>query len=571
MLLVMASGMPFLAFSLGSAWATFLTNKQNAEAQALASARSLAWAVEGEVRSRIAILGVLSRSRALAAGDLVTFRSQAEAAVEWQVPGSNILLLRPDGQQLMNTALPPDAPLPARQYLENHRRVLATGRAAASDVFTGVVLRRAVVAIDVPVRGPGGEITHILSMNPTLDAFDELIRRTRPDPGRFISILDRTGRRVARVPSAPDLIGQPATPYFLQASAGRSEGTMQATAPEGQVLLVAYSRLPETGWTVAVGIPIAELTGPAWRSALTSLAVGLGLLALGLILARRLARSVTEPIAALQRIAAAPDAGGAAAGPTGLPEADEVANALRAETRRRNAAMGSLIDSERRLRLVVAELNHRAKNALFTVQSLAMQTARGGAGRDPERFLSDFTARLQSLARAHDLLVAFHWEPAALDAVLRAGLVPWLRDGQAGAQPPRIAIECDCIGPPPAVATGQAQALVLAMHELATNATKHGALSVPEGWVEVCCRGADGGHGVAVIWREHGGPPVPSPPARRGFGSRLLEQGLAHDLGPGASVTLDFNPNGVQATIRFTPRTHQAVDPEAGSPKQSAL
>ena len=176
---------------------------------------------------------------------------------------------------------------------------------------------------------------------------------------------------------------------------------------------------------------------------MTSLAVGLPFLAAGLGLAQLVARGITRPIVSLLGLAAAADHGdvdGPAVPALGLPEADRLATALLAEARRRRAALAALLDGERRLRLVVAELNHRAKNALATVQALALQTARSEGG-DPARFTETFTARLQTLGRAHDLLARLAWEGAALGAILRAGLAPWL-DAAGSVAPPRILL-CD--------------------------------------------------------------------------------------------------------------------------------
>ncbi len=208
---------------------------------------------------------------------------------------------------------------------------------------------------------------------------------------------------------------------------------------------------------------------------------------------------------------------------------------LRDRTEQREAA--------RQRELLLAELNHRAKNLLATVQSLAAQTLKG-VGGDPGRFARQFTARLQTLARAHDLLCASDWGPAEVDVVARAALAPWL-DGLQGSQV-MLSGERFLIGP------RQAQALVLALHELATNATKHGALSQPGD--SVALNFGLGADGTGMIdWVERNGPPVIGPPARRGFGTRLLECGLAQDLGPGATVTLQFPPGGLRAAIRFAP------------------
>jgi two-component sensor histidine kinase len=116
------------------------------------------------------------------------------------------------------------------------------------------------------------------------------------------------------------------------------------------------------------------------------------------------------------------------------------------------------------------------------------------------------------------------------------------------------------------VSPRQAQALVLAFHELATNATKYGALSVPGGRVEILCQaGADGT--MTIHWAEAGGPPVAKPLDRRGFGTRLLERGLAIDLGLGSAVELRFEPGGLRATIGFAPSQGAALAhrPSAGS------
>jgi two-component sensor histidine kinase len=182
-----------------------------------------------------------------------------------------------------------------------------------------------------------------------------------------------------------------------------------------------------------------------------------------------------------------------------------------------------------------------------------MQTARGGAAGDPGQFLQAFTARLQSLARAHDLLTAVAWEGAALDAVVRAGLAPWIGErGDDGRS--RFVLHAPTGTPVPQVPPGQVQALVMALHELAVNAVKHGALSVPDGHVEVTCGADPAGLTAALEWREVGGPPVPGAPVRRGFGTRLLERALARDLGPGARVVLRFEADGLRAIISFAPR-----------------
>jgi PAS domain S-box-containing protein len=200
------------------------------------------------------------------------------------------------------------------------------------------------------------------------------------------------------------------------------------------------------------------------------------------------------------------------------------------------------VEAERSRDLVARELHHRVKNLLATVQALAAQTLRSGS-RDPEQFAAAFTARLRAMARVQDLLTVEDWRDAELAAVLRAALSPWL--GAGG----RIALAGEGQA---RVSAKQAQALVLALHELATNAGKHGALSAPEGRVILCWRAGRQGE-VALDWTERGGPPVAGTPSRRGLGSRLM-QALPRELGGGATVALRYEPEGVNASMRFSAR-----------------
>jgi PAS domain S-box-containing protein len=196
--------------------------------------------------------------------------------------------------------------------------------------------------------------------------------------------------------------------------------------------------------------------------------------------------------------------------------------------------------------LVAREMSHRLKNALATVAALADQTLRRTSD-DPARFVKDFTGRLRALGRAHDLLSADAWQGGAdLADVIRAALAPW-PSGAIDLSPRPEATS-------PSVGPQQAQALVLALHELATNAAKYGALSRPEGRIAIRWT-VGAGQAITVEWVETGGPAVsPSVPKRRGFGSDLLLRALPRQLGPGATVSVTCEPTGAQAVIRFTPR-----------------
>jgi PAS domain S-box-containing protein len=194
---------------------------------------------------------------------------------------------------------------------------------------------------------------------------------------------------------------------------------------------------------------------------------------------------------------------------------------------------------EERRSLLLRELDHRIKNTLATVQSLVAQTLRHAPTLDD--FRGAFDARLTALARSHALLSSGGWQGVKLQEVVERTLEAYAVGG-AG----RVSVA----GPPILLKPSTAVTLNLALHELATNAGKYGALSVPDGCVEVIWTVDElDDHEVPLIritWRERGGPPVQAP-QRRGFGSRLLEQALPHEFA--GEVVLDFAPEGVECRL----------------------
>jgi len=186
-----------------------------------------------------------------------------------------------------------------------------------------------------------------------------------------------------------------------------------------------------------------------------------------------------------------------------------------------------------RQKLMIDELNHRVKNTLATVQSIAMQTAR--SHEDPRSFAETFQSRILSLSHTHDLLTRSHWEGADLREVLEHettahGLHRLTLNG------PNVALD-------PAMAVS----LGMIFHELATNAAKYGALSAGEGRVLVDWSVANlSDPHLTITWRETGGPMVATPD-RRGFGSRLIERNVRHDLA--GTVQLHYLNNGFTAEI----------------------
>jgi two-component sensor histidine kinase len=194
------------------------------------------------------------------------------------------------------------------------------------------------------------------------------------------------------------------------------------------------------------------------------------------------------------------------------------------------AALARSEDAGVRQDLVARELQHRMGNLLAVVQAIARQTFRLA---DPES-RDTFSARLRALAAAQKLLIDSETRITSIREVVMEGLAPHCSEGDRA----RIS------GPEVALDGLRAHALTLALHELATNAAKYGALSVARGWIEVTWTDAEG-H-LDFSWREHDGPPV-NTPARRGFGSMLVSRNLASAFG--GEVDLAFNAGGVTCRL----------------------
>jgi two-component sensor histidine kinase len=188
---------------------------------------------------------------------------------------------------------------------------------------------------------------------------------------------------------------------------------------------------------------------------------------------------------------------------------------------------------------MVAELNHRVKNILAIVQSVAAQTVRSSGSL--ENFADAFTGRLKAMATAHDILTHTRWLGVGLSELLAAVLAPYRSpDGT------RISI----LGPVVLLPAQAVMPLSMVIHELTTNAAKYGALSTRRGNIEITWQASGSGtnRSVELVWQERGGPKVEVGPTT-GFGTRLINHVIGHDLD--GNTKAYFDPAGVCWTIRF--------------------
>lgn len=192
---------------------------------------------------------------------------------------------------------------------------------------------------------------------------------------------------------------------------------------------------------------------------------------------------------------------------------------------------------EQHLRLLMRELTHRSKNLLAVIQAMARQTARHS--ENVQEFIERFGARLHALAGSHDLLVQESWQRASISELISS---------QLGHYSDLVGTQIIVHGPKVYMNPDAAQNLGMALHEMATNAVKYGALSVPTGQVSINWdwKGRNADRVLRLTWKEKGGPTV-TPPTSRGFGSQVIERNLTRALG--AEVKLDYAPQGFKAEM----------------------
>jgi PAS domain S-box-containing protein len=186
--------------------------------------------------------------------------------------------------------------------------------------------------------------------------------------------------------------------------------------------------------------------------------------------------------------------------------------------------------------LLINELNHRVKNTLATVQSIARQTLR--SAHSPQQAQEDLESRLLALSRTHDVLTRENWERAGLPDIVAQAIAPYLSRGEQ---------RFEAHGPQVILTPQQALSIAMALQELVTNAVKYGSLSNETGTVTIewSTTHSDKGLYLHLVWKESGGPPV-QPLTRRGFGTRLIERSLARELE--GQLQLDFLPTGLICT-----------------------
>lgn len=488
------------------------------ESELVQTASSLAELIDHDIERQITILRTLATMPSLAKGDWPTFYNSAKAAVG---PNAYVILIDKSGRQLVNTFVPYGEAPAVTGDPETLRRILESKEPVISDLFVSLATKRPVYNVSIPITPNGGNVRYVLSLGQLTDDFVSVLQSQSRGPEWVTSFIDRQGTVLARSRDHGRFSGKPHASFAVD-SKGNGNQVRRTTSLDGEDVLQAVIRSKTTGWFVTASVPVhmaeASLRQSAWFwSALAGLSFVLALSGawlFGRLMARPIQASM-EAAAALGREEAI------SALNSNLTEANAVVAA-------QQRASEELTKRAAHQRLLLHELSHRVKNILAVVQSLVHRTLSHGRSLSEARDI--LSERLLALGRAHDVLMRTEWSGGSLREIVHTETAPFSN---------RVTVD----GPEIAVKGAMVQTFALTLHELATNATKHGSLASDHGTVAVSWLTADvdGAKRFKFRWHEHGGASV-KPPLRKGFGTTLLEGAIATERG--VRPTLSFLASG---------------------------
>jgi diguanylate cyclase (GGDEF)-like protein/PAS domain S-box-containing protein len=327
--LVLACLLPGVIGSSAVLYVSYQSERDQLQGDTIQTARALGQAVDAELMKAQAAAQALATSGHLVSKDFLAFYVQASNLLQQTQIGNNVVLSDATGQQLLNTIRPFSSPLSRHGNPAQLRRVFSTGKPVISDIYIGGVLRRPIMAIDVPVFKDDGAVAYDLSVGIFPERLVRIPLAQHLPSGWVVAIIDTQGVIASRNLAASSFVGKKATPLLLRRMAEVPEGIVETNSLEGIPISAVFSRSPATKWTVAIGIPTQQFTAQLRHRFLMLVAAVVTLLLAGVFTASLFAGRIARSIRALIAPATALGSGAPVTVPhIPLKEAAEVGSAI---------------------------------------------------------------------------------------------------------------------------------------------------------------------------------------------------------------------------------------------------
>ncbi|WP_244495497.1 MULTISPECIES: sensor histidine kinase [unclassified Ensifer] len=488
-----------------------------------ASTGSVTRIVERDIEGMLTTLKVLSTSQEIEDGNMEAFYRRAATALA--ETDSYLIVIDRKHNQRLNTRVPFGAQLSKASDTGSVERAFTNnGAPLVSNVFFGQTAGKWVFNVYLPAKLATGE-EYLLTLTQNAENMAKAVNRDTLSPGWNAALVDGAGKVII----SSDAAVKAGEPFFLDKVPAISIG-VRNIKENGTKYRVATEFSVVTGWRIIAWAPSATVDAPAVWSFLW-LSLG-GILFAGIAIAGSLAiaRLLSQGVKLVAQDARRLGAGERIESrPHMISEVEQVSAALA----RAAAARGK---AENEIRFLMREVAHRSKNQLTVIQSMLNQSVY--SAESASDFADSFRKRIAGLARSTDLMITNAAQGVDFRELAQNQLQPFTPD-----DPKRVIFS----GPALRLDTQIAQTLGMALHELATNATKYGALANTTGVVKLSWSLED--EGIAIRWREEGADLAdkPSDPIRKGFGTLVLERMLGMALN--AALERVMHADGIEWRI----------------------
>lgn len=498
------------------------------ERQTLRSAQSIARAVEPVIDGMTTTVNLLASTEELANGDLKTFHRRSQFAL--RETGQFVILVDEAGNQLLNTRVEYGAPLGTISNSDGFNSALESRRPVVSSFFMGKTSGKWVFNVLKPLVVSATSDARVLVTTMNADDLASAVAELPLPEGWTAAIIDGNGNTL--VPESPSSIKMTAPDFLPNRIDAEDLSSLPFVThfddPEEQIL--AYAPIRGTPWNAVISGPFASAQASilkTWRILITGTLVLLGVCIIVIYAGSRLIQNEVRGIA---RMAEGVGEGRIVAPiQTRIRELDQIARAL-------SNASYDRSQKEEQLTMVMRELAHRTKNLISIVLAMVRQSSK--KAKTPQELVATTADRITGLGRSIDLLTASEWKAITLRDLIENHLHTF------GAIGTTIVLD----GPEFYLGSDAVQNLGMAVHELATNASKYGALSVDTGKVEISWRTeqSETGERLELRWQETGGPPV-TPPEQTSFGTQILDRHLSAALN--GKTDINYHASGLVWTL----------------------